>query len=160
MTLLKAGTISWIRKSPSIHVNQSLNFGPWFASFFWWIPSAATLSHCMRSSMVILFAKPTLSTISLVKPFLAERPTVGLGIGLQNKISIMLRRNADETIEDNVEYPRYGERKQRCDICLFNISGVEQNKKKDTLKKLKSCCQKCGSPVCEKHSKLVCQKHL
>ena len=97
--------------------------------------------------------------ISLVKPFIAERPTVGLGIGLRNKISIMLGRNADETVEanDNVEYPQYGKIKQQCNICLFNISGVEQKRKKDTLKKLKSCCQKCDIPVCEE---LVCQKHL
>ena len=37
--------------------------------------------------------------ISLVKSFIAERPTVGLRIGLQNKISIMLWANADETVE-------------------------------------------------------------
>ena len=37
--------------------------------------------------------------ISLVKSFIAERPTVGLRIGLQNKISIMLGGKADETVE-------------------------------------------------------------
>ena len=76
--------------------------------------------------------------MSLVKPFIAERPTVGLGIGLQNKISVMLGRNTDEFVEadDNVEYPCYGERKQRCDIWLFNISGVEQKKKEGHIEKV------------------------
>ena len=34
MTLLNAGQISCIRKSQIIHVNLSLNVGPWFTCFF------------------------------------------------------------------------------------------------------------------------------
>ena len=62
--------------------------------------------------------------ISLVKQFIDVRPTVCLGIGLRSKISVILGININENVEaEAYEYPRFGETKQRCNICLFYISG-------------------------------------
>ena len=71
--------------------------------------------------------------ISLVKPFIAERPTVGLEIGLRNKISIILGRNADEAVEahGDVEYPRYSN-KSSCVIFVYSISLVWSKRKRST----------------------------
>ena len=99
--------------------------------------------------------------MSLVKPFIEIRPAVGLRIGLRSKISVILGRNVDGSVEaEAYEYPRFGETNQRCNICLFHISGQNQKEKKYPMKKLKSGCQKCGKPVCNDYSKLVCKKHL
>ena len=95
--------------------------------------------------------------MSVVKAFIGIRPTVCLGIGLHSKISVIVGRNADESVEaEAYEYPWFGEK----NICLFHISGQNQKKKKDPMKKLKSRCLKCGKPLCENHSKLLCEKHL
>ena len=61
--------------------------------------------------------------MSLLKPFFETRPPVGLGIGLRSKISVILGRNVDETVEAKAyEHPRFGDTKQRFNICLFHIS--------------------------------------
>ena len=65
--------------------------------------------------------------MSLVKQFIEIKPIAGLGIGLRSKIYVILGRNVDESIEDEVYiYPWFGVTKQRCNTCLFHISG--QNK--------------------------------
>ena len=71
--------------------------------------------------------------MSLVKPFIAERPTVGLEIGLRNKISIILGRNADEAVEADcdVEYPRYAN-ESNCGIFVYSISLVWSKRKRNT----------------------------
>ena len=87
---------------------------------------------------------------------MAVRPTVGLGQALKNKIAIFVQKNSDEPAPRPADgYSRYSERKQRCSICISEISGPDHKKRKDNLKKLKSCCEECGNPVCEKHSKLI-----
>lgn len=97
----------------------------------------------------------------LVKPFFETRPPLGLGIGQRSKMSVILGRNVDEIIEAEVyEHPRFGETKQRYNICLFHISGQNQKKKKDPMEKLRSRCQKCGKPMYDDCSKLACEKHL
>ena len=99
--------------------------------------------------------------MSLIKPFFETRPPVGLGIGLRSKISVILGRNFDEIIEaEAYEHPRFGETKQRCNVCLFHISGQNQKKKKDLMEKLRSRCQKCGKLMYDDCSKLACEKHL
>ena len=71
----------------------------------------------------------------MVKPFIEIRPTVGLGIGLRSKISVILPRNVDESIQaEAYEYPRFGKTKQRCNTFLFHISGPNQKKRKDPMK--------------------------
>ena len=98
--------------------------------------------------------------LALVIPFVAARPTVGLGQALENKIVIFVQKNSDEPDPRLVDgYSQYSERKQRCSICISEISGPDHKKRKDNLKKLKSCCEECGNPVCEKHSKLICNSH-
>ena len=99
--------------------------------------------------------------MSLVKPFIEIRPTVGLRIGLRSKISAILGGNLNESVEaEAYEYSCFGKTKQWYNISLFHISGQNQKKKKDSMKKLKSRCQKYGKPVCDDHLKLVCEKHL
>ena len=97
----------------------------------------------------------------MLKPFIEIRPTAGLGIGLRSKFSVLLVRNNDESIQvEAYKYPWFGKTKQRCNIFLLHISGPNQKKKKDPMKKLESRCEKYGEPVCENHSKLVCKNHL
>ena len=71
----------------------------------------------------------------MVKPFIEIRPTVGLGIGLRSKFSVILVRNVDESIQvEAYKYPWFGKTKQRCNIFLLHISGPNQKKKKDPMK--------------------------
>ena len=68
--------------------------------------------------------------MSLIKPFNEIRPTVGLGIALR-------RRNNDESVEaEAYEYPRFGETKQQCNICLFHISRQKSKEKERPLEKV------------------------
>ena len=98
--------------------------------------------------------------LALVRPFMAVRPAVGLGQALKNKIEIFVQKNSDEPAPRPADgYARYSEGKQRCSICISEISGPDYKKRKDKLKMLKSCCKECGNPVCEKHSKLIGHNH-
>jgi len=97
--------------------------------------------------------------MSLVKPFVAERPLTGLCFNVKNKISILLGKIPDQTGLGNEEYSRVGESRKRCRVCLDDIAGKGCKKRKDSLNKTKNRCQKCGECICEKHSKLVCKKH-
>ena len=55
--------------------------------------------------------------VSLVKPFIEIRPSVGLGISLCSKLSVNLGKNVNESVEaEAYEYPRSGETKQRYNI--------------------------------------------
>ena len=91
---------------------------------------------------------------------MTARPTVGLGQALKNKIAIFVQKNFDELTPRPADgYSRCSKRKQRCSICISEISGPDHKKRKDKLKKLKSCCEECGNPVCEKHSKLICHNY-
>ena len=75
----------------------------------------------------------------LIKPFIEIRSTIDLEIGLSSKIYVILRRNVDGSLETEVyEYPRFGETRQRSNICLFPISGQNQKKKTGPRKTLKS----------------------
>ena len=98
--------------------------------------------------------------MSLLKPLTEIISTIGLGIGLHGKISVILGKILSESVEAKAyEYPRFGETKERSNICLFHISGQNQEEKNDPMKKLKFRCQKfCKNR--ENHSKLVCEKHL
>ena len=50
--------------------------------------------------------------MSLVKAFIEIKPTDGLGIGLHSKISVIVVRTADESVEaEAYEYPLFGEKK-------------------------------------------------
>ena len=98
--------------------------------------------------------------LALVRPFMAVRPTVGLGQALKNKIALFVQKNSDEPAPRPADgYSQNSEGKQRCSICISEISGPDHKKRKDNLKMLKSCCKECGNPVCEKHSKLICHNH-
>ena len=95
--------------------------------------------------------------LALVRTFMAERQTVGLGQALTNKVAIFVQKNSDEPAPRSADGDsRYSERKQRC---ISEISGPDHRKRKDNLKKLKSCFEECGNPVCEEHSKLICHNH-
>ncbi|XP_066920700.1 uncharacterized protein [Clytia hemisphaerica] len=97
--------------------------------------------------------------MSLVKPFVAERPLTGLCFNVKNKISILLGKIPDQSGLENEEYSRVGESRKRCRVCLDDIAGKGCKKRKDSLNKTKNRCQKCGECICEKHSRLVCKKH-
>ena len=91
---------------------------------------------------------------------MAARSTVGLGQALENKIAIFVPKSSDEPVPRHPDgYPRYSKRRQRCYICISEISGSDHKRRKDNLKKLKSCCEECDNPVCEKRSKLICHNH-
>ena len=114
--------------------------GTWFNCFFF---SIDTIRWKALTLYVIKHGKTIRKTnafdngwdlvMSLVKPFIAERPTVGLEIGLRNKISIILGRNADEAVEahGDVEYPRYSN-KSSCVIFVYSISLVWSKRKRST----------------------------
>ena len=75
--------------------------------------------------------------MSLIKPFNEIRPTVGLGVALRSKISVIPRRINDESVEaEAYEYPRFGETKQQCNICLFHISRQKSKEKERPLEKV------------------------
>lgn len=96
----------------------------------------------------------------MVKPFIEIRPTVGLGIGLRSKISVILPRNVDESIQaEAYEYPRFGNG-ATVKYFLIPYFWTESKEKEGPYEKLESRCQKYGEPVCENHSKLVCKNHL
>ena len=77
--------------------------------------------------------------LSLVKPFIAKRPTVGWGIGLMSLLKLMIMLNIPVMVKESSGV-----------IFGYSISLVwSKRKKKDTLKKLKFCFQKCGNPLCE-----------
>ena len=81
--------------------------------------------------------------LALVRPFMAVRPTVGLGQALKNKIAIFVQKNSDEPAPRPADgYSRYSKKKQRCSICISEISGPDIKKRKDNLKKL----------ICHNHS--------
>ena len=141
MALLKAEMMPWIRKFQSILVNQSVDIGWNMVQFFFF--SIDTIRWNALTLYVIKHGKTIRKTnafdnrldliMSLVKPFIAERPTVGLEIGLRNKISIILGRNADEAVEADcdVEYPRYAN-ESNCVIFVYSISLVWSKRKRNT----------------------------
>ena len=66
---------------------------------------------------------------ALVRPFMAARPTVGLGQALKNKIATFVQKNSDGPAPRPANsFSRYSERKQRCSICISEISGLDQKK--------------------------------
>lgn len=131
----------WIRKFQSILVNQWVDVGWNMVQFFFF--SIDTIRWNALTLYVIKHGKTIRKTnafdnrldliTSLVKPFIAERPTVGLEIGLRNKISIILGRNADEAVEADcdVEYPRYAN-ESNCVIFVYSISLVWSKRKRNT----------------------------
>jgi len=117
------------------------------------------IKHNKSLSQVNSFSNGWELVTSLVKPFIAARPTIGLNLNTRSKMSIILGRALEQNVPVADEHSRFGETKQRCDICLYDISGDGQKNKKECIEKLKSRCQKCGNPVCDQHSKLICEKH-
>lgn len=111
-------------------------------------------------SKVSSFKKGWELVLSLVKPFVTDRSLNGLHIHVQRKISIMLGNRELMPAVEHGNFERNGETRQRCRICIANVLGVGHKQGKDKLTKIKSRCQECGEPVCEKHSKLICDKHL
>ena len=125
------------------------------------------IKHNISPSKVNSFSNGWDLVVSLVKPQIMARPTNGLSTNTLSKMSVIVgkefvatKTNAVEEAQDGCDFPRYGETRQRCDICLFNITGPQYKANKSSLGKTKSRCQKCGKPVCENHSKIICRKHL
>ena len=72
--------------------------------------------------------------LALVIPFMAARPTVGLGQALKNKIVIFVQKNSDQPAPSLADgYSQYSERKQRCSICISEISDPDHKKRKDNM---------------------------
>ena len=69
--------------------------------------------------------------MSLVKPFTEVKPAVRLQIGLRSKVFVIIGRNNNESVEaEAYEYPRFGETKQQCNICLFHIQDKIKRKRR------------------------------
>ena len=72
--------------------------------------------------------------------------------------SILLfdKRITEVTANDDVGgYARYAETRKRCIICEQNLSGNNLRLKRSNLNKMKTQCKKCGTIVCDAHSKLL-----
>lgn len=93
--------------------------------------------------------------MNLVRPQIEARPSVGFHSSLLSKMSFILSKEVEPTPTNTDMLPRHGQTKKRCEI-----SEPCQKKKKDKLQKLKSRCQKCGTTVCEQHSKLIFDKRF
>ena len=156
----------WIKKSQSIPAISSswLITGPWFTFFSWWIPYAATPWYFMRSSTRNRFTNPILlilvGSFSLLwwDPLWLQDQLLIWGKLWKIKLQLLFRKilaslPAPRTADG---YSRYSKRKERCSIYISEISGPDHKKRKDNLKKFRSCCEECGNPVCEKHSNLIC----
>ena len=135
--------------------------------FFWWMLSAATLSYSMRSSMLKLLVKPTLSTmvgiLSLVwsNHSLQKGPLLVWELVCKTRFLSCLGETLMRPLKLMEMFNIPGMAKESSGVIfVYSISLVWSKRKKYTLKKLKFRCQKCGSPVFEENSKLVCQKHL
>ena len=100
--------------------------------------------------------------MNLVRLQIEARPRNGLHSSFLSKMPFIFGKEVEPT--PTPTHPdmlfRHGHTKQRCEICLFEISGPGQKKEKDKPQKLKSRCEKCGIAVCEQLSKLICDKHL
>ena len=69
--------------------------------------------------------------LALVRPFMDARPTVVLGQALKNKIAIFVQKNFEEPAPRPANgYSQYSKIKQRCSICISEISGPDHKKKK------------------------------
>lgn len=122
--------------------------------------SLYAIKHGLSPSKVNSFDKSWEIVMSLVKPFIAERPLTGLHFGLRSKIATVLGRNPVTANDDVGGYARYAETRKRCTICEQNLSGNNLRLQRSNLNKMKTQCQKCGTIVCDAHSKLLCQKHF
>ena len=70
--------------------------------------------------------------LALVRPFMTARPSVGLGQALKKKIAIFVQKNSGEPAPRPAGYSQYSERKQRCSICISDISGPGYKKERIT----------------------------
>ncbi|CAH1252394.1 PGBD4 [Branchiostoma lanceolatum] len=100
--------------------------------------------------------------MELVLPHIRARPLNGLTSVVQQKIRLMLgpSDNPDNTEQqgESVTLPVKSERRRRCAECLENIQGKGAKKRKDSLVKGKSQCQRCGTAICNAHVFSVCLK--
>ena len=145
----------WIKKSQSISASRWLIAGPWFTVFFWWIPSAATSWYFMWSSIRNRFANPILlilvRSLSLLwwDPLWLQDRLLVWGKLWKIKLQFLFRKILRSPLQDLlIVIP--DTLKESKDVPYVSLKSVVLTKRKDNLKKLKSCCGECGNPVCEK----------
>ena len=98
--------------------------------------------------------------MSLVVPNLLRRKRNGLNASIQWKIATIVNvQPAERHLENDVNFLKLGDKRQRCKSCLSEIVGPDQKKSKYKLPKNKTLCQKCGDGSCPGHLVYYCKNH-
>ena len=96
----------------------------------------------------------------LVVTNILRRKRNGLNASIQRKIATVVNvQPAERHLENDVNFPKLGDKRQRCKSCLSEIVGPDQKKSKDKLPKNKTMCQKCGDACCPSPLVYYCKNH-
>lgn len=79
----------------------------------------------------------------------------GLRSDVLQKIALV-SENISNNPNDITEFQKFTTGPKRCRSCLNNAKGNAQKEEKDKLKKIKTCCQKCGDAQCSNHFVQIC----
>jgi hypothetical protein len=94
--------------------------------------------------------------MQFVKPVIQRRPVNGLQSIVQQKIILTMGPAVVAEAQPANVYPTFAEKRKKCIKCLQDIKGENYSKNKNSVPIIRTICQTCGTPTCQKHLTAKC----